>query len=115
YALTKNPKKRPSAEKLLEHQFFQANLTASIARDLLDRLRNGATSNQIPEDRDEDDDDRSNRHAPRKITSNKEQSALPISNTRPIIANINQPPLIRSSILNDLIPTETNTKADTVI
>ncbi|CAF1132541.1 unnamed protein product [Adineta steineri] len=113
YALTKNPKKRPSAEKLLEHQFFQANLTASIARDLLDRLRNGATSNQIPEDRDEDDDDRSNRHAPRKITSNKEQSALPISNTRPIIANINQPPLIRSSILNDLIPTETNTKADT--
>ncbi|CAF0731583.1 unnamed protein product [Adineta steineri] len=113
YALTKNPKKRPSAEKLLEHLFFQANLTASIARDLLDRLRNGATSNQIPEDRDEDDDDRSNRHAPRKITSNKEQSALPISNTRPIIANINQPPLIRSSILNDLIPTETNTKADT--
>jgi hypothetical protein len=27
---------------------------------------------------------------------------------RPIIANINQPPLIRSSILNDSLPSETN-------
>jgi hypothetical protein len=33
-------------------------LTSSIARDLLDRLHNGATSNQISEDRDDDDDDR---------------------------------------------------------
>ncbi|CAF3333201.1 unnamed protein product [Rotaria socialis] len=108
YALTKNPKKRPSAEKLLEHPFFHGNLTSSIARDLLDRLHNGTASNQTSEDRDDDDDDRTNSQAPRKITSNKEQSVAASSNARPIITNINQPPLIRSSILNDPIPSETN-------
>jgi hypothetical protein len=34
---------------------------------------------------------------------------------RPIVTNINQPPLIRSSILNDLIQSETHLKTDTVI
>ncbi|CAF0922059.1 unnamed protein product [Adineta ricciae] len=105
YALTKNPKKRPSAEKLLEHPFFQANLTASIARDLLDRLHNGATSNQIA---DEDDDDKNNLHVPRKITSNKDKSTKSSSSSRAILTNINQPPLIRSSILNDSIQSQTN-------
>ncbi|CAF4534439.1 unnamed protein product, partial [Rotaria magnacalcarata] len=52
------PKKRPSAEKLLEHPFFHGNLSPSIARDLLDRLHNGTASNQTSEDRDDDDDDR---------------------------------------------------------
>ncbi|CAM4784634.1 unnamed protein product [Rotaria magnacalcarata] len=108
YALTKNPKKRPSAEKLLEHPFFHGNLSSSIARDLLDRLHNGTASNQTSEDRDDDDDDRTNSQAPRKITSNKEQSVAASSNARSIITNINQPPLIRSSILNDPIPSETN-------
>ncbi|CAF1037295.1 unnamed protein product [Rotaria sordida] len=108
FALTKNPKKRPSAEKLLDHPFLQGNLTTAIARDLLDRVHNGATSNQISEDRDDDDDDRNNSQAPRKITSNKEQPIVSSSNVRPIITNINQPPLIRSSILNDPIQSETN-------
>ncbi len=90
---------------LFQHPFFQGNLTASIARDLLDRLNNGATSNQISEDRDDDDDDRvcelyflniieinflsfqSNRHVPRKITSNKEQSIL--SSSSRIFSSIN--------------------------
>ncbi|CAF2398571.1 unnamed protein product [Rotaria sp. Silwood2] len=113
YALTKNPKKRPSAEKLLEHPFLQGNLTSAIARDLLDRVHNGATSNQISEDRDDDDDDRNNSQAPRKITSNKEQSIASLSNVRPIITTINQPPLIRSSILNDSIQSEINGTSST--
>ncbi len=45
---------------IFKHPFFQGNLTSSIARDLLDRLNNGATSNQNSEDRDDDDDDRVN-------------------------------------------------------
>ncbi|CAF4901710.1 unnamed protein product, partial [Rotaria sp. Silwood1] len=113
YALTKNPKKRPSAEKLLEHPFLQGSLTSTIARDLLDRVHNGATSNQISEDRDDDDDDRNNSQAPRKITSNKEQSVLSSSNARSILTNINQPPLIRSSILNDPIQSEINGTSST--
>ncbi|CAF0913241.1 unnamed protein product [Rotaria sp. Silwood1] len=113
YALTKNPKKRPSAEKLLEHPFLQGSLTSTIARDLLDRVHNGATSNQISEDRDDDDDDRNNSQAPRKITSNKEQSVVSSSNARSILTNINQPPLIRSSILNDPIQSEINGTSST--
>ena len=78
YALIKNPKKRPSAERLLEvdirrrlgltwqvlslcqHPFLQGNLTSHIARDLLHRVHNGAVSSAITEtdDRDDDDDDR---------------------------------------------------------
>ncbi|CAF0976179.1 unnamed protein product [Didymodactylos carnosus] len=97
YSLTKNPKKRPAADKLLEHPFVQGNLSPQIAHDLLDRVRNG--TNNCYQDRDDDEDDRNNRHAPRKITSNKESSSSSSSNHRPI-TNYN-PPLIRSSILNE--------------
>ncbi|CAF1409787.1 unnamed protein product [Adineta steineri] len=101
YALIKNPKKRPSAERLLDHPFLQGNLTGCIARDLLDRLHNGATSTNISEDRDDDDDDRTNYQAPRKILSTRETTAVSSSNVRPLVTNFNQQPLIRSSIIND--------------
>lgn len=39
-ALTKNPKKRPSAERLLTHSFFQGDLRSRLMRDLLDKVRN---------------------------------------------------------------------------
>ncbi len=37
---------------------MQGNLASHIARDLLDRLHNGATSNNMSEDRDDDEDER---------------------------------------------------------
>ncbi|CAF3785888.1 unnamed protein product [Rotaria socialis] len=101
YTLTKNPKKRPSAEKLLDHPFLQGHLTAQIARDLLDRIHNGSMNNTSTEDRDDDDDDRSIFQAPSKITSTREASGVTSSNSRPLVGNFNQPSIIRSSILND--------------
>ncbi len=40
-ALTKNPKKRPAAERMLFHSFVLAgDLTVRLSLDLLDRVRN---------------------------------------------------------------------------
>ncbi|XP_034948366.1 mitogen-activated protein kinase kinase kinase kinase 5 isoform X2 [Chelonus insularis] len=39
-ALTKNPKKRPTAEKLLEHAFFQGEMSKRLALELLQKVSN---------------------------------------------------------------------------
>ena len=39
-ALTKNPKKRPPAERLLMHQFLQGTLSRRLVRELLEKARN---------------------------------------------------------------------------
>ncbi|XP_065160120.1 mitogen-activated protein kinase kinase kinase kinase 5 isoform X3 [Atheta coriaria] len=39
-ALTKNPKKRPTAEKLLQHAFFQMGMSKRLATDLLQKVNN---------------------------------------------------------------------------
>ncbi|XP_051936294.1 mitogen-activated protein kinase kinase kinase kinase 3-like isoform X2 [Hippocampus zosterae] len=39
-ALTKNPKKRPTAEKLLQHPFVSQPLSRTLAKELLDRAKN---------------------------------------------------------------------------
>ncbi|KAK0092753.1 hypothetical protein PV326_000675 [Microctonus aethiopoides] len=39
-ALTKNPKKRPTAEKLLQHAFFQGEMNKRLALDLLQKVSN---------------------------------------------------------------------------
>lgn len=39
-ALTKNSKKRPSADRLLQHPFLEGNLTKKLTRDLIDRINN---------------------------------------------------------------------------
>ncbi|XP_026276878.1 mitogen-activated protein kinase kinase kinase kinase 5 isoform X4 [Frankliniella occidentalis] len=39
-ALTKNPKKRPTADKLLQHAFFQAEMTKRLALELLQKVNN---------------------------------------------------------------------------
>lgn len=39
-ALTKNPKKRPPAERLLMHQFLQGSLSRRLVRELLEKARN---------------------------------------------------------------------------
>lgn len=44
-ALTKNPKKRPTAEKLLQHQFFQADaMQRRLALELLNKVNNPSHS-----------------------------------------------------------------------
>ncbi|XP_052273224.1 mitogen-activated protein kinase kinase kinase kinase 5-like isoform X3 [Dreissena polymorpha] len=54
-SLTKNPKKRPPAEKLLEHQFMQGDLTRRLTKEILDKVRNPhSTTYEIqPDDEDE--------------------------------------------------------------
>ncbi|XP_066256375.1 mitogen-activated protein kinase kinase kinase kinase 5 isoform X2 [Euwallacea similis] len=39
-ALTKNPKKRPTAEKLLQHAFFQGEMSRRLALELLQKVNN---------------------------------------------------------------------------
>ncbi|XP_008560767.1 mitogen-activated protein kinase kinase kinase kinase 5 isoform X3 [Microplitis demolitor] len=39
-ALTKNPKKRPTAEKLLQHAFFQGEMSKRLALELLQKVSN---------------------------------------------------------------------------
>ncbi|XP_032666787.1 mitogen-activated protein kinase kinase kinase kinase 5 isoform X5 [Odontomachus brunneus] len=39
-ALTKNPKKRPTAEKLLQHAFFQGDMSKRLALELLQKVSN---------------------------------------------------------------------------
>ncbi|XP_051154958.1 mitogen-activated protein kinase kinase kinase kinase 5 isoform X2 [Leptopilina boulardi] len=39
-ALTKNPKKRPTAEKLLQHTFFQGEMSKRLALELLQKVSN---------------------------------------------------------------------------
>ncbi|KAM4687139.1 mitogen-activated protein kinase kinase kinase kinase 1-like, partial [Rhinophrynus dorsalis] len=55
-ALTKNPKKRPSASRLLTHQFVtQSGLSASITQELLEKLRNPEKNKDVPNvDEDEE-------------------------------------------------------------
>ncbi|XP_043552307.1 mitogen-activated protein kinase kinase kinase kinase 3 isoform X15 [Chiloscyllium plagiosum] len=52
-ALTKNPKKRPTAEKLLQHPFVAQSLNRTLAIELLDKLNNPDHSSY----HDVDDDD----------------------------------------------------------
>uniref|UniRef100_A0A670KEE5 Mitogen-activated protein kinase kinase kinase kinase n=1 Tax=Podarcis muralis TaxID=64176 RepID=A0A670KEE5_PODMU len=52
-ALTKNPKKRPTAEKLLQHPFVTQPLTRTLAIELLDKMNNPDHSTY----HDFDDDD----------------------------------------------------------
>ncbi|XP_068106631.1 mitogen-activated protein kinase kinase kinase kinase 1 isoform X2 [Hyperolius riggenbachi] len=55
-ALTKNPKKRPSASKLLAHQFVaQTGLGPSLTQELLEKLRNPEKDNDSSNLEEEDD------------------------------------------------------------
>ncbi|XP_044162166.1 mitogen-activated protein kinase kinase kinase kinase 1 [Bufo gargarizans] len=55
-ALTKNPKKRPSASKLLTHQFVaQTGLGPFLTMELLEKLRNPEKNNETSNAEEEDD------------------------------------------------------------
>ncbi|CAL1274141.1 unnamed protein product [Larinioides sclopetarius] len=64
-ALTKNPKKRPTAERLLQHPFLQGDLTKQLAKELLDHVSNPHLS--YPDD----DDDGILPDVPQRIASKK--------------------------------------------
>lgn len=75
-ALTKNPKKRPSAEKLLEHSFLIGDFSKKYGKELLDLFLNGPTLA-----RQEDDDEPDLLvNAPRRI-SNKKSNEPSTSNS----------------------------------
>ncbi|XP_078313219.1 mitogen-activated protein kinase kinase kinase kinase 5-like isoform X5 [Crassostrea virginica] len=66
-ALTKNPKKRPTAEKLLEHPFVQSELLSrNSTRELLDRVHNPIPAGDFDLQEDEDGN---LQNVPRRISS----------------------------------------------
>ncbi|KAL4238546.1 Mitogen-activated protein kinase kinase kinase kinase 1 [Mactra antiquata] len=69
-ALTKNPKKRPAADKLLEHQFFHNDLTRRLTREILDRVRNPQPTYDVTAD----DEDEVLSNVPQRISSSKSSS-----------------------------------------
>ncbi|KAK2707031.1 mitogen-activated protein kinase kinase kinase kinase 5-like isoform X2 [Artemia franciscana] len=62
-ALTKNPKKRPTAEKLLEHQFMMGNLSRRLMVELLQQVSQPGTSVDM------EDDDVNLQNVPQRIQS----------------------------------------------
>ncbi|XP_064484021.1 mitogen-activated protein kinase kinase kinase kinase 5-like isoform X2 [Ornithodoros turicata] len=53
-ALTKNPKKRPSAERLIMHPFFSGDLTRRLAIELMDKVNNPHQNYHAELDLDDD-------------------------------------------------------------
>ncbi|CAG5132091.1 unnamed protein product, partial [Candidula unifasciata] len=66
-ALTKNPRKRPTAERMLEHPFFQGDLTRRLTKELLEKSKNPTQTFDLNEDEDGLLQD-----VPRRIPSNKQ-------------------------------------------
>ncbi|XP_048513551.1 mitogen-activated protein kinase kinase kinase kinase 5 isoform X15 [Athalia rosae] len=64
-ALTKNPKKRPTADKLLQHAFFQSDMSKRLALELLQKVSN--PSHMFTEL--EPDDDGAVPNVPQRIAS----------------------------------------------
>lgn len=80
-ALTKNPKKRPTAERLMTHSFLTGPLSKKIVRELLERVRNphhnfnhhnnSHNHSDNNSDYDPEDDDPVLKDVPVKIASKK--------------------------------------------
>lgn len=68
-ALTRNPKKRPSAEKLLEHSFVHQELSRDMMRDLLERAQNPNNFSHFP--LDDPEEEKLLMDVPQRITSTK--------------------------------------------
>lgn len=84
-ALTKNPKKRPSAEALLKHQFFlQENLTRRLTKELLEKAQNPLSTY----DPIETDDEGLLPDVPKRIPSDKSSRQL-ATNSIELKVNVN--------------------------
>lgn len=69
-ALTKNPKKRPSADKLLEHPFLSGDFSKRFGKELLDLYLNGPSTNGGSTNEDQEELDLLS-IAPKRISNNK--------------------------------------------
>ncbi|XP_071832271.1 mitogen-activated protein kinase kinase kinase kinase 5-like isoform X3 [Apostichopus japonicus] len=68
-SLTKNPRRRPTAVKLLEHPLFlELNLSSQLMRDLIEKVRNTNPASFRPVD-DEDEINVPDKKIPSKVTS----------------------------------------------
>ena len=67
-ALTKNPKKRPSADRLIMHSFLSTHLSKKLMRDLLEKARNPHSLESFDTDLDEEV---SMNEVPTRISSKK--------------------------------------------
>ena len=52
-ALTKNPKKRPTAERLLQHAFFQSDMSIRLPQELLQKYHSPHASYYYQESEEE--------------------------------------------------------------
>ncbi|KAG9510869.1 Mitogen-activated protein kinase kinase kinase kinase 2 [Fragariocoptes setiger] len=80
-ALTCNPKKRPSAEKLLEHPFVLPHLPRQLMRDLLERAQNPHTNFSHFQIEPDPEEEKMLMDIPRRITSSKNDAAHDIVQT----------------------------------
>ncbi|XP_044008476.1 mitogen-activated protein kinase kinase kinase kinase 5 isoform X3 [Aphidius gifuensis] len=92
-SLTKNPKKRPTAEKLLQHSFFQGDMNRRLALELLQKVSN--PSHMFTEM--EADDDGAVPNVPHRIASRHTVKARPKS------------PILQSLDCDDQINLDTGT------
>ncbi|KRY13519.1 Mitogen-activated protein kinase kinase kinase kinase 5, partial [Trichinella patagoniensis] len=92
-SLTKNPKKRPTPEKLLTYSpFLQGKLTNRLTRDLLDRVNNsGQTSTAEVQNYELEDDEPGPSRAPKEIHSKRSSSVQPevVNRIRPSVSTQN--------------------------
>ncbi|XP_071081193.1 mitogen-activated protein kinase kinase kinase kinase 5-like isoform X3 [Haliotis cracherodii] len=84
--LTKNPKKRPPADKLLEHPFLQLDISRRLIKELLEKSRNPTTNNHYEMS---EDDDGFLQDAPRRISSKKTARQSQATNSIELKVNLN--------------------------
>ena len=70
-ALTKNPKKRPPADRLMMHSFLCINLSKRLMRDLLEKARNPHSLDPFQDHETDPDEDLVMNPVPRRIASKK--------------------------------------------
>uniref|UniRef100_H2YUY7 Mitogen-activated protein kinase kinase kinase kinase n=1 Tax=Ciona savignyi TaxID=51511 RepID=H2YUY7_CIOSA len=99
-ALTKNPKRRPSSEKMLQHPFvMQDGLVAKLGSDMLKRSREP----QIGEVNEDDEDDLMNVIPKRRIQSSRpKEERQGKTKSEAILGDLQfQPPVARETDLED--------------
>ncbi|KAM4019672.1 mitogen-activated protein kinase kinase kinase kinase 1 isoform 2-T2 [Anomaloglossus baeobatrachus] len=93
-ALTKNPKKRPSASKLLTHQFVaQTGLGPSLTIELLEKLRNPEKHHETSNAEEEDDMELLKTFS--RILSKKRLPKVGRSSSDIRLINLNRPPKVK--------------------
>ena len=82
-ALTKNPKRRPTADKLIEHAIFQADLGRRLTKELLDKSRSPGNTFEFTED-----DEGVLVNVPQRISSQKSAANNAAGNSLELKVNI---------------------------